>query len=191
MQPLHQWQPGPMPLQGAKNALVFVMINDPVLRKTYEADWVLALRKQKLKAGPSYAVINSIHELDLPTLKLLQQRHQLDSIFVATIGLMSDSDNPERLGLSDFLEQQASLGFDVFIQQMQSARVQLVAFSLLNESMRWQAEFEVPVQGLGVDWKPVARESAKLILQAGMQPELPKKKQKEKAERKSKDSASS
>lgn len=176
VQPLSQWQHTPLPLQGAKNGLVMVMINDPVLRKTYEADWVLALRKHKLKAGPSYAVIDSIHGWDMETLTSLQQRYQLDTLFVATVGLISDTSVPERVRLSAFLEQQSTLGFDVFIQQMQRARVQLTAFSLGDENMRWQVAFDAPVKGLGVEWKPVAKESAKLILKAGMQPELPEKK---------------
>lgn len=170
LKPNAQWQAAELPLKGVQHSLVLVLLGDSTTRKQYEAEWVLALRKQAINAGPSYAVVDTIEGLKGEALLPLNASHNVDSVLVASVSLVQN--DPEALGknLSEYIDHQLNMGFDVFMQQMESVPLQMSAFSLHDQTLLWRTEYNVKVVGQGLDWDSVVPSSVSMLMDAGLSP---------------------
>lgn len=168
--PQHQWHSQHLPLAGIQEALVLVLLQDPVARKKAEAEWVLNLREQQIKAAPSYAVFTNVEEINVTKLKSLSADYSLDAVVVASISLGNRRGVPQHIQLKDYLQHQLNLGFDIFMHQLEMVTVDVAMYSLHSQSLLWQSSFKVPVNNMAIDWSLLSESANRLMLKAGLSP---------------------
>ena len=175
LKPSQVWQSEPHPLTTSKRLLVVVMLRDDIKRKKAEAEWVLNLRSAKIVAAPSYAIIDDIEAMSASKIIRLQQSHGVDSVLVVSVALGNQGTGLTGLQLDDYLQQQQNLGFDVFMQQMESVTADVTIYSLLSNQFIWFGSFDLPVIRGDIDWPKLVNSANGLFYKAGLAPIPPKK----------------
>lgn len=182
LEPRYQWQSFNQPLSTVNNSLVLVMLNNEMTRKKVEAEWVLALRQQGVDVGPGYGPLPSLLELNGKAVVDRINRHKLDTLLVVSIALDESTARYTATNasakLADFVDQQLLLDADLFMQQRSAVGVQVAAFALVDQGLRWRSTYVVPVSEGGIDWAPVVKSAIKNMQQQGLRSTLKEKQQK-------------
>lgn len=172
LEPRYQWQSFDQPLSTVERSLVLVVLNNEKVRKKVEADWVLALRKQGVDAGPGYGLISPLKALNGEELIAKLNQHELDAVLVVSIALDESIARYEvsnvSTKLSDYVDQQLLLDADLFLQQRDAVGIQVSAFTLVDEGLRWRSTYVVPVVSGGVDWGSVIHASIANMQEQGL-----------------------
>lgn len=169
------WEAGGKPLSYVEKPLLLVYATDPQIRRKAEADWVLSLRDRDIAAAPAYAPLPELNQVTVQALATLAEKHDLDSLFTASISLDKGSAEQRHRQLGEHMEYRATLAFDVFVPQVEMAAVTVAAYSLGDKAgaggdqlLRWQAVYFVPVKNGRLDWSLVARSANQDMAAAGL-----------------------